>query len=48
LKRFGDGGVKIKETRGGKTTVVFDEQLADDVTGVVTDNSRDGVTPAVI
>ena len=48
LKRFGDGGVKIKETRGGKTTVVFDEELADDVTGVVMDEGRGGVTPLVV
>jgi len=48
LKQFGDGSVKIKETRGGKTTVVFDEKLVDDVTAVVTDNTDSGVTATTI
>lgn len=48
LKEFGDGGVDIKETRGGKTAVVFDDGLADDVTSVVTANDRATVTPGVV
>jgi chromosome segregation ATPase len=48
LKQFGDGGVDIKETRGGKTAVVFDDGLADDVTGVVTANEETAVTPGVV
>jgi chemotaxis regulatin CheY-phosphate phosphatase CheZ len=48
LERFGDGDVEIKETRGGKTTVVFDEQLVEDVTTVVTGQEESSVTPAVI
>lgn len=48
LKEFGDGGVDIKETRGGKTAVVFDDSLADDVTSVVTANDRTTVTPGVV
>jgi hypothetical protein len=48
LERFGDGDVKVKQTRGGETTVVFEEQLVEDVTTVVTANTDDGVTPAVI
>ena len=40
--------MEIKERRGGKTTVVFDEQRVEDVTGVVTANTDDGVTAAVI
>ena len=48
LEKFGDGSVKIKETRGGKTTVVFDEKLVDDVTAVVTDNTDSGVTATTI
>jgi chemotaxis regulatin CheY-phosphate phosphatase CheZ len=48
LERFGDGSVQIKETRGGKTTVVFDNEIVDAVTSVVTDNTGTGVTPATI
>ena len=49
LKQFGDGSVKIKETRGGKTTVVFDEKLVDGISnGVVTDNTDGGVTATTI
>lgn len=48
LERFGDGGVQIKETRGGKTTVVFDDEIVDAVTSVVTDDTDTGVTPATI
>lgn len=48
LERFGDGSVQIKETRGGKTTVVFDNEIVDAVTSVVTDNTGTGVTPAII
>ncbi|ERG93854.1 hypothetical protein [Haloquadratum walsbyi] len=47
LKQFGDGGVDIKETRGGKTAVVFDDGLADDVTSVVTANEETAVTIGV-
>lgn len=48
LKKFGDGRVKIKKTRSGKMTVVFDEELANDVTGVVTANTDSSVTTAAI
>lgn len=48
LERFGDGAVEIKETRGGKTTVVFDQQLVKDVTTVVTDQEHTSVTATVL
>jgi chromosome segregation ATPase len=48
LERFGDGAVQIKETKGGKTTVVFDEQLVDAVTGVVTEQEASSVTPTAV
>ena len=48
LKQFGDGEVKIKKTRSGKTTVVFTEQLVESVTAVVTENQSKAVTPTVV
>jgi chromosome segregation ATPase len=48
LKRFGDSDVEVTETRSGETTVVFDEQLVDRVTAVVTETEPNTVTPAVI
>jgi uncharacterized phage infection (PIP) family protein YhgE len=48
LKRFGDGHIDIKETRGGKTVTVFSETVVENITSVVTGESRDGVTPPII
>jgi predicted nucleic acid-binding Zn-ribbon protein len=48
LKRFGDGHIDTKETRGGKTVTVFSETVVESITSVVTGESRDGVTPALI
>lgn len=48
LEQFGGELVSIEETRSGKTTVVFDEQLVEDVTHVVTEDNRGGVTPTVV
>ncbi len=48
LKRFGDGHIDTKETRGGKTVTVFSETVVESITSVVTGETRDGVTPALI
>jgi ABC-type transporter Mla subunit MlaD len=48
LKRFGDGHIDTKETRGGKTVTVFSETVVENITSVVTGESRDGVTPPII
>ena len=48
LKRFGDGHIDTKETRGGKTVTVFSETVGENITSVVTGESRDGVTPTII
>jgi hypothetical protein len=48
LKRFGDGEIERKETRGGKDVVVFSESIVEAITSVVTGNKDPGVTPAII
>jgi hypothetical protein len=48
LKRFGDGEIDRKETRGGKNVVVFSESIVEAITSVVTGNKDPGVTPAII
>ena len=48
LKRFGDGHIDTKETRGGKTVTVFSETVVENITSVVTGDTRDGVTPPII
>jgi hypothetical protein len=48
LKRFGDGHIERKQTRGGKNVVVFSESIVEAITSVVTGNKDPGVTPAVI
>jgi DNA repair exonuclease SbcCD ATPase subunit len=48
LKRFGDGHIDTKETRGGKTVTVFSETVVENITSVVTGQTRDGVTPTII
>jgi hypothetical protein len=48
LKRFGDGHIDTKETRGGKTVTVFSETIVESITSVVTGESREGVTPPII
>jgi hypothetical protein len=48
LKRFGDGEIDTKETRGGKDVVVFSESIVEAITSVVTGNKDPGVTPAII
>jgi hypothetical protein len=48
LKRFGDGEIDTKETRGGNNVVVFSESIVEAITSVVTGNKDPGVTPAVI
>jgi chromosome segregation ATPase len=48
LKRFGDGHIDTKETRGGKTVTVFSETVVESITSVVTGESREGVIPTII
>jgi len=48
LKQFGDGHIDTKETRGGKTVTVFSETVVENITSVVTGQTRDGVTPTII
>jgi chromosome segregation ATPase len=48
LTRLGDGHVEKKETKSGKTVVVFTESVVSRIKDVVTGESRDGVTPAII
>jgi hypothetical protein len=48
LKRFGDGHIERKSTRGGKDVVVFSESIVESVTAVVTDSEDTGVTGTVI
>jgi chromosome segregation ATPase len=48
LRRFGDGHIDTKETRGGKTVTVFSETVVENITSVVTGDTRDGVTPTII
>jgi|APHM01.1.fsa_nt_gi hypothetical protein len=48
LKRFGDGHIDRKQTRGGKNVVVFSDSIVEAITSVVTGEKDPGVTPAVI
>jgi hypothetical protein len=48
LKRFGDGHIERKSTRGGKDVVVFSESIVEAITSVVTGEKDPGVTPAII
>jgi DNA repair exonuclease SbcCD ATPase subunit len=48
LERLGDGHINKKETRGGKTVVVFSESVVERVKGVVTGNQANHVTPTIL
>jgi hypothetical protein len=48
LKRFGDGHIDTKETRGGKTVTVFSETVVENITSVVTEDENTTVTPAIL
>jgi DNA repair exonuclease SbcCD ATPase subunit len=48
LERFGDEHVNKKETRGGKTVVVFSESVVERVTSVVTQSESTTVTPTIL
>jgi len=48
LERLGDGHIDTKETRGGKKVTVFSETVVENITSVVTGETQDGVTPAII
>ncbi len=48
LERLGDGHINKKETRGGKTVVVFTESVVERVTSVVTGDEDTTVTPTIL
>jgi chromosome segregation ATPase len=48
LKRFGDGHIDTKETRGGKKVTVFSETVVENITSVVTGSESSSVTPSII
>ncbi len=48
LKRFGDGHIDTKETRGGKTVTVFSDTIVENITNVVTQSESSSVTPAIL
>ncbi len=48
LSEFGEDGVRISETRGGKTVVVFRERLVDSLTDVVTSEDTTTTSPVLI
>jgi len=48
LKRFGDGHIDTKETRGGKTVTVFSGTVVENITSVVTGSESSSVTPTII
>ncbi len=48
LERFGDGHINKRQTRGGKTVVVFSETVVSRVKDVVTGNQSNHVTPTIL
>jgi chromosome segregation ATPase len=48
LERLGDGHINKRETRGGKTVVVFSESVVSRVKDVVTGNQANHVTPTIL
>jgi len=48
LERFGGGHISQKQTRGGKTVVVFSESVVSRVKAVVTGNENPTVTPTIL
>jgi predicted nucleic acid-binding Zn-ribbon protein len=48
LERFGDEHVNKKETKGGKTVVVFSKSVVERIKGVVTGNENTTVTPTIL
>ena len=48
LERFGDEHVNKKQTRSGKTVVVFSESVVERVTSVVTQSESTTVTPTIL
>jgi hypothetical protein len=48
LSEFGEDGVRISETRGGKTVVVFTESLVERLTDVVTSETTPTASPVLI
>ena len=48
LERLGDGEINKKETRSGKTVVVFSESVVSRVKDVVTGNENTTVTPTIL
>jgi len=48
LERLGDGHINKRETRGGKTVVVFSESVVSRVKDVVTGSKSTTVTPAIL